>query len=90
MIKVVKPDMGESIEEMLRRTTATKAPIENVAPMIYTERKDGVRPEYNIRTDRFEQAIDVLDKFAKSGKAHKDEIARESLQETQQQETKNE
>lgn len=79
---------GQSIEEMLRQQTETKAPIDNVSPMIYTERKDGVHPEYDIRTDRFEIAIDAMDKFSKSGNAHKDEDARQNT--TQTQETKQE
>ena len=29
------------------------------APIIYTERKDGVIPEYDIRTDRFDMALDA-------------------------------
>ena len=31
-----------------------------------TEKKDGVQPEYDIRTDRFEVAIDALDKINQS------------------------
>lgn len=36
---------------------------DGVFPTIYTEKKDGVRPEYDIRTDRFEVAIDAMDKI---------------------------
>ena len=36
---------------------------DGVFPTIYTEKKDGVRPEYDIRTDRFEVAIDAIDKI---------------------------
>lgn len=39
---------------------------DGVFPTIYTERKDGVLPEYDIRTDRFEVAIDAIDKINKS------------------------
>lgn len=35
-------------------------------PIIYTEKKDGVLPEYDIRTDRFEVAIDAMDKINQS------------------------
>ena len=31
---------------------------DGVFPTIYTEKKDGVQPEFDIRTDRFEVAID--------------------------------
>lgn len=39
---------------------------DGVFPTIYTEKKDGVRPEYDIRTDRFEIAIDAIDKINQS------------------------
>ena len=39
---------------------------DGVFPTIYTEKKDGVLPEYDIRTDRFEVAIDAVDKINQS------------------------
>ena len=39
-----------------------KEPIDDGAPVIYTARKDGVDPAYNIRTDRFELAAEMMDK----------------------------
>lgn len=36
---------------------------DGVFPIIYTEKKDGVLPEHDIRTDRFEVAIDAIDKI---------------------------
>lgn len=39
---------------------------DGVFPTIYTEKKDGVMPEYDIRTDRFEVAIDAIDKINRS------------------------
>lgn len=39
---------------------------DGVFPTIYTEKKDGVMPEYDIRTDRFEIAIEAMDKINKS------------------------
>ena len=36
---------------------------DGVFPIIYTEKKDGVQPEYDIRTDRFEVAIEAIDKI---------------------------
>ena len=52
-----------SIEEKMRKATSSKEPIENVAPLAYTERKDGVLPQYDFRTDRFEIARQAKDKF---------------------------
>lgn len=39
---------------------------DGVFPIIYTEKRDGVMPEYDIRTDRFEVAIDAIDKINQS------------------------
>lgn len=39
---------------------------DGVFPTIYTEKKDGVQPEYDIRTDRFEVALDAMDKINQS------------------------
>ena len=52
---------GEYIEEKVRRITENNEPIEDGAPIIYTERKDGVNPAYNIRTDRWEIAQDAME-----------------------------
>lgn len=57
---------GERIEEKINRILNNKEPISDGAPIIYTARKDGVQPQYNVRTDRFEIAIDAMDKVAKS------------------------
>lgn len=39
---------------------------DGVFPTIYTEKKDGVQPEFDIRTDRFEIAVDAIDKINQS------------------------
>lgn len=60
---VRKPDQeGKSIEEHLRLMIAGKEPIDLGAKIQYTERKDGVHAEYDIRTDRFMIAMGAWDK----------------------------
>ena len=56
--------------------------INNIAKeLIYTERKEGVRPSTNIRTDRWEIALDATEKIAKSYKARREDfqIDRENI-----------
>ena len=53
---------GETIEKKIERITVNKEPITDGAPIIYTEKKDGVLPGYNIRTDRFDIAIEAMEK----------------------------
>ena len=58
---------GEWIEEKVRRVVENGEQIEDGDQIVYTERKDGVRPEYNIRTDRWEIAKDAME-AAREGK----------------------
>ena len=64
-LKVYEVTEGETIEEKVRRITNNNEPITDGAPIIYTDRKDGVKPEYDIRTDRFELATEAMDKVTK-------------------------
>lgn len=52
---------GETIEAKVRRITENNEPITDGAPIIYTNREDGVLPAYNIRTDRWEIAQQAMD-----------------------------
>lgn len=62
---------GETIEQKVERLIANKEPItDSTVELLFTERKDGVMAGYNIRTDRFEVAIEAMDK------AHKSSLAR--------------
>lgn len=57
---------GESIEKKIERILANGEPIKDGAPLAYTDRSKGVLPEYNIRTDRFEIAVEATGHIAKS------------------------
>ncbi|WNK14260.1 MAG: hypothetical protein [Microvirus sp.] len=58
--------VGETIEAKVRRIVNNNEPITDGAPLIYTDRKDGVQAEYDIRTDRFEIAVEAMDKVQKA------------------------
>ena len=70
---------GETIERKVARITLTKEPITDTAPIIYTEKKDGVLPAYNIRTDRFDLAIDAMDKIEMERIAKKNQITADDV-----------
>ncbi len=57
---------GETIEMKVERIVNNGEAIEDIAPTIYQPRREGVRPEYDIRTDRFEVAIDAMGAVEKS------------------------
>lgn len=72
-LKINKSYQGETIEEKVSRITNNKEPITDGAPLIYTDRKMGVEPQYDIRTDRFEIAVDAMDKVHKTMQAKREE-----------------
>lgn len=60
----VKIYTAESIETKVRRIMDENEPITDGAPIIYTPFEEGVKPEYNIRTDRWQIAIEAMDKIS--------------------------
>lgn len=67
---LMKPDkaaeIGETIEAMVKRMTTTNEPIDGTAPIIFTPRKDGVINEYNIRADKWDQAMQNMEQVARN------------------------
>lgn len=74
-IEVNKSLEGETIELKVERILVNKEPIKDGAPLIYTDRKEGVQAGYNIKTDRFEIAVEAMDVVSKSVQAKRDNIA---------------
>ena len=60
----IQPLEGEPIEQKIRRILDENEPITDGAPIIYTDKKDGVKPEYNIRADKWDIAIQAMDKVS--------------------------
>lgn len=71
-LSINKTYYGERIEQKINRIVNNKEPISDGAPLIYTDRKDGVLPQYDIRTDRWEIAMDAMDMVDKSHKAKRE------------------
>ena len=78
LLKVNDAYEAISIEQKIEKIMNAKEPIDETAPIIYTERKHGVQPEYNIRTDRFEIALEAMDKVSKSYQAKREERIKEN------------
>lgn len=75
-LQVNQAYIGETIEDKINRIVNNNEPITDGAPLIYTNRKDGVQPDYNIRTDRFEVAVTAMDAVTKSHVAKREERAK--------------
>lgn len=74
---------GEPIEWKIERIVSNKEPISDGAPEIFTERKEGVKSAYNIRTDRWEIATEAMSKVEGSIQARRDAKAKISEKKTE-------
>lgn len=75
---------GENIEVKVKRITENNEPISDGAPITYTEKKDGVRPEFDIRTDKWQ----IVQEKMEAGNIQKMKIAKGITKpETSQEET---
>lgn len=74
--KINNTTQGETIEQKVERILDNKEPIKDGAPLIYTDRKDGIQAGYNIRTDRWEVAVEAMDKVAKAKTAQRENRAK--------------
>lgn len=63
---------GETIEQKMARIITNNEPITDGAPIIYMERKDGIIPDYDVRTDRWDHAITAMDVNTKTKLAQRD------------------
>lgn len=63
-LKINNSYQGETLEEKINKLMNNNEPIGDTAPIIYTDRKLGVQAGYNIRTDRFDIAMEAMDKVA--------------------------
>lgn len=57
-----KCEEGENILTKVRRILDENEPLTDGAPLIYTPKEDGVKPEYDIRTDKWQIAINAMDR----------------------------
>jgi len=64
--RIESKEEGETIENKVDRVTLDGEAIKDGAPYVYTERKEGVIPAYNIRTDRWDVAMDAMSVVNKS------------------------
>ena len=52
---------GKTIEQRCREMVETGEPIKDTSPLIYTPKERGVRPEYNVRADKWDIAQGAMD-----------------------------
>lgn len=69
---------AEMIERKIERMVNNNEQIDGMdnVPLIFTERKEGVGEAYNVRTDRFEVAIEATDRVHKGRAAKRQNVAK--------------
>lgn len=82
-LKVNQSYEAEPLEITLRRAMTSSEPISTTAPQVFTERKEGVRAEYDIRTDRFEVAMETMDRATKAHIANRENAFKEKQKQEQ-------
>jgi len=65
---------AERLERKLERMINNGEPIGDGAAITYTERQDGVLPQLDPRTDRWELAVEARDKLAKTHLAQREQL----------------
>ena len=61
----LEPYEAKTIESTIAVMMENKEQIKAESPMLYTEKKDGVLPQYNIRTDKWDIAQNAMDRVNK-------------------------
>ena len=62
LLKINNTYEAEGLEQKLRRMTENKEPITDEVETVFTNKKDGVMPAFDIRTDRWEVAQEAMGK----------------------------
>lgn len=78
--KINESVTGKPREILLAEMTEKKETPEGIHPAIYTDRREGVLPGFDIRTDRFEIARETAEKIKTAN--HKKEAAAAAKSET--------
>lgn len=72
---------GISVEQMLRNLMKGEKVDTTGSDLNYTDKKDGVRPEFNIRTDRFEIAQESMETATKAYITTRDNLPKKEKRE---------
>lgn len=86
-LRVNTAKQGEPIEQKVHRIVNNKEPIKDQAPLNYTERKDGINPDFDVRTDKWERALEAMDAVNKSKLTQRKslgEIAKDNMEKEKQ------
>lgn len=75
LIELAETYEAKPLERKLAEIMTTKEPIEATSPVVYTEKKDGVLPQFDIRTDRWEIAREAMEIVSKTAIAKREGVS---------------
>ena len=75
-VKVNNGTEGEAIEKAIKRAIENGESLGDQVGLIYTARRDGVLAGYDIRTDRFDVALEGINVAQKSALAKREALAK--------------
>ena len=53
---------GQSIEDRCKKLVETGEPIKDTSPLIFTPKEKGVMPQYDVRADKWDIALNAMDR----------------------------
>lgn len=62
-IVVNESQKGEMLHKKVQRIMETGEKIDDGIPEIFTDRNAGINPDHDIRTDKWDQALDMIEKY---------------------------
>ena len=81
--------VGDSIEIKVMKITQQKEPIKDGAPLRYTDRSEGVQPAHDVRTDRWDKALEATDSITAGRRAKREQKMGEKAKENMKKEDEN-
>lgn len=75
---------AETLEVQVSKILTSNEPMPSLTAPIFTERKNGVQAEHNIRTDRFDVALNGTDYISKSNLAKREAKILEKFSKTEE------
>ena len=83
LIRITEPfHEGKTIEKQIAIAMLTSEPIDQSNPITFTKRSDGVLPDYDIRTDKWELAQRAMTAVADKIRAKRTQKMQENLKTT--------
>lgn len=81
-LKMSESTTGEMLEIKIARLMSNKETPDQTVPLIYTERSEGIQPAYDIRTDKWDIALDGMAKVAQTHVMRREMRIGESIYDT--------